>query len=413
MRGPPGAPGSGYLPGGGGYFQHQAQYSYGEIPPGYHPQQQQQQPYGQFSHAPPAAPPHPPPAYQRGYQQQHQQQQMHAAMLLPPNNLNPQSASCFSRLMEMGYEPERRRWLEHYFCFMEEIGKPLTGLPQVVKQPLDLYRFYLAVRERGGVMEIIKSKRWKEISQLVNVNASASAAYTLRKNYCKYLLDYECRFDHGPGGGADVRSIAAQIESLSGKKKKSSVGSMGGGSSEMNESSTSSSTPFPPPSPVGSQSSASSNLVMPAAGNGGATVPPPATSPVNTTLTSTGGGGGGGVTSPALSSSAANSPYPAPPPPLTSTSPPSACQGMEQAVTPTTNNWRPSLQQSRPPTGPADVPAAVTYPPRMPGRKLPLVCMCSPTTTAHPRSSWLGRLLPPPARACFPHGISPVSLLIV
>lgn len=189
----------------------------------------------------------------------------------PPHNLSPQSGSCFSRILEMGNEPERRSWLEHYMFFMEEIGKPLTGLPQVVKQPLDLYRFYLAVRERGGVLEVIKSKRWKEISQIVNINASASAAYTLRKNYCKYLLDYECRFDRG---AVDTRLILSQIESMSGKKKKTSVSSASGGGEFVNESSTSTSggtstTPFPPPSPVGSHSSASSSLMPVSGGPGG------------------------------------------------------------------------------------------------------------------------------------------------
>ncbi|KAM3186239.1 hypothetical protein ACTXT7_004735 [Hymenolepis weldensis] len=240
-------------------------------------------------------------------------------MAQPPPNLSPQSASCFSRLMEMGFEPERRQWLEHYFFFMESIEKPLTGLPQVVKQPLDLYRFYLAVRERGGVLEVIKTKRWKEISQLFNINASASAAYTLRKNYCKYLLDYECRFDHGPGG-VDVRVVAAQIDTLSGKKKKTSVGSIGG--SEMNESSTSSSTPFPPPSPVGSQSSASSNLMPPTAqqppSNGGSisqqggSAAGPAEDGGGKSVVSPLGGGPGSGMSPAPSSAAA-SPYPQPP----------------------------------------------------------------------------------------------------
>lgn len=226
--------------------------------------------------------------------------------------------------MEMGYEPDRRQWLEHYFFFMESIDKPLTGLPQVVKQPLDLYRFYLAVRERGGVLEVIKTKRWKEISQLFNINASASAAYTLRKNYCKYLLDYECRFDHGPGG-IDVRVVAAQIDTLSGKKKKTSVGSIGG--SEMNESSTSSSTPFPPPSPVGSQSSASSNLMPPlvqqppsnggnasqqGAGSTAGPIEDGGGKSIGSPITGTGTGGPGSGMSPAPSSAAA-SPYPQPP----------------------------------------------------------------------------------------------------
>lgn len=162
----------------------------------------------------------------------------------------------FHKLLEMGNEPERRPWLEHYVSFMNELGKPLVGLPQVVKQPLDLYRFYLAVRERGGVIEVIKNRKWKEVSQVVNINASASAAYTLRKNYCKYLLDYECRFDRG---GTDPRPIIAHIEALSGKKKKHTK--MGDSDSLQ---------PPAPPSPCGSHSSASSSLLPP--GSSGASL---------------------------------------------------------------------------------------------------------------------------------------------
>lgn len=180
------------------------------------------------------------------------------------HSFSSQSLNGFQKLMEMGTEPERRGWLEHYIRFMEEIGKPLVGLPQVVKQPLDLYRFYLAVRERGGVLEVIKSRRWKEISQLVNINASASAAYTLRKNYCKFLLDYECRFDRG---GADPRPLLSLIDAMSGKKKKVSSndnesncghgGSLSGAGAQ---------TPAPP-SPAGSHSSASSSLLPPGSGS--------------------------------------------------------------------------------------------------------------------------------------------------
>uniref|UniRef100_A0A5K3EGI9 ARID domain-containing protein n=1 Tax=Mesocestoides corti TaxID=53468 RepID=A0A5K3EGI9_MESCO len=350
---PPNFPQQQYLP------QHHLQQPYpgGDMPPTamYH-QIHPQSSYGHPQQAGPPPPPHQYP-YHRGYPPQ--PTPMHA--IAPPPNLSPQSASCFSRLMEMGYEPERRQWLEHYFFFMEEINKPLTGLPQVVKQPLDLYRFYLAVRERGGVLEVIKTKRWKEISQIFNINASASAAYTLRKNYCKYLLDYECRFDHGPGG-ADVRVVAAQIETLSGKKKKPSVGSMGGAGSEMNESSTSSSTPFPPPSPAGSQSSASSNLLPQPSSNGAPGV--------SEEGAKTGGPGSPvGVASPA-SSSAGASPYHTPAP-SASTSTPTTVEHQQQqhqqqvpASYPMSGPWRPSPSPNqRPPFPPPG------YPPqhRMPG----------------------------------------------
>ncbi|OON22463.1 ARID/BRIGHT DNA binding domain protein [Opisthorchis viverrini] len=179
-------------------------------------------------------------------------------------HVSSQSSSGFQKLLEMGSEPERRPWLEHYVRFMDEIGKPLVGLPQVVKQPLDLYRFYLAVRERGGVLEVIKARRWKEISQLVNINASASAAYTLRKNYCKFLLDYECRFDQG---GTDPRPILQLIDGMSGKKKKQASGDNENGCASGTSLSASGLQVPAPPSPAGSHSSASSSLLPPGSGS--------------------------------------------------------------------------------------------------------------------------------------------------
>ncbi|VEL09042.1 unnamed protein product [Protopolystoma xenopodis] len=236
-----------------------------------------------------------------------------------PGHLSSVSQATFYKLMEMSglpngaVEPERHTWLEHYLHFMDDLGKPVTSIPQVVKQPLDLYRFYLAVRERGGLLKVVQAKRWKEVSQAVGINASASAAYTLRKNYVKYLLDYECRFD---AGGLDVRPIVEQIESMSGSKKKkaaaaaaanatsasaavsdaaSSAGSltpsgMGAGTSGGGGGGLASSLHLMPPSPVGSQSSASSSLLLPAV-NTASTGPPTGCTPMLLTAESVTGSG--------------------------------------------------------------------------------------------------------------------------
>ena len=50
----------------------------------------------------------------------------------------------------------------------------------------------------------------------LNLGASGSAGFTLRKNYVKYLLGYECKFIHG---GIDPKPIVAQLESMSTKKE--------------------------------------------------------------------------------------------------------------------------------------------------------------------------------------------------
>ena len=61
-----------------------------------------------------------------------------------------------------------------------------------------------------------KSKKWREVCAALNLGASGSAGFTLRKNYIKYLLSYECKFIHG---GIDPGPIVAQLESMSQKKE--------------------------------------------------------------------------------------------------------------------------------------------------------------------------------------------------
>ncbi|XP_075146944.1 trithorax group protein osa isoform X2 [Haematobia irritans] len=123
------------------------------------------------------------------------------------------------KLYEMDDNPERRVWLDKLRAFMDERRTPITACPTISKQPLDLYRLYLYVKERGGFVEVCKvtkSKTWKDIAALLGIGASSSAAYTLRKHYTKNLLAYECHFDRGD---IDPLPIIQQIEA--GTKKKS------------------------------------------------------------------------------------------------------------------------------------------------------------------------------------------------
>ena len=59
------------------------------------------------------------------------------------------------QLFTMGPEPDRRSFLENLFSFNEDKGSPITAMPQVSKQPLDLYKLYMQVREKGGMVEVI------------------------------------------------------------------------------------------------------------------------------------------------------------------------------------------------------------------------------------------------------------------
>ncbi|XP_041351755.1 trithorax group protein osa-like isoform X4 [Gigantopelta aegis] len=120
------------------------------------------------------------------------------------------------KMFEMGSEPDRRPFLEKLMYFLEEKGTPVTTMPVISKQPLDLFKLYLCVREKGGMTEVNKAKKWKEICGVVNIGSSASAAFTLKKNYIKYLFAYECKFDKG---GIDPQPILAQMEAALQQKR--------------------------------------------------------------------------------------------------------------------------------------------------------------------------------------------------
>ncbi|XP_015120295.1 trithorax group protein osa isoform X2 [Diachasma alloeum] len=141
---------------------------------------------------------------------------------VPQDPYRSKKPDSLAKLYEMDDSPERRNWLDKLVSFMEERRTPITSCPTISKNPLDLFRLYLYVKERGGFMEVCKvtkNKTWKDIAGLLGIGASSSAAYTLRKHYTKHLLTYECHFDRG---GVDPQPIINQVEA--GSKKKGSKG---------------------------------------------------------------------------------------------------------------------------------------------------------------------------------------------
>ncbi|NWI10355.1 ARI3A protein, partial [Crypturellus soui] len=72
-------------------------------------------------------------------------------------------------------------------------GTPVNRIPIMAKQVLDLYMLYMLVTEKGGLVEVINKKLWREITKGLNLPTSiTSAAFTLRTQYMKYLYPYEC-----------------------------------------------------------------------------------------------------------------------------------------------------------------------------------------------------------------------------
>uniref|UniRef100_UPI0037E963B6 AT-rich interactive domain-containing protein 3B-like n=1 Tax=Semicossyphus pulcher TaxID=241346 RepID=UPI0037E963B6 len=99
----------------------------------------------------------------------------------------------FAKLYELDSDPKRKEFLDDLFTFMQKRGTPVNRIPIMAKQVLDLYMLYKLVTEKGGLVEVINKKIWREITKGLNLPTSiTSAAFTLRTQYMKYLYPYEC-----------------------------------------------------------------------------------------------------------------------------------------------------------------------------------------------------------------------------
>ncbi|XP_048832101.1 AT-rich interactive domain-containing protein 3A isoform X2 [Brienomyrus brachyistius] len=99
----------------------------------------------------------------------------------------------FRQLYELDSDPNRKEFLDDLFSFMQQRGTPVNRIPIMAKQVLDLYMLYQLVTEKGGLVEVINKKLWREITKGLNLPTSiTSAAFTLRTQYMKYLYPYEC-----------------------------------------------------------------------------------------------------------------------------------------------------------------------------------------------------------------------------
>ncbi|XP_076125033.1 AT-rich interactive domain-containing protein 3B isoform X1 [Alosa pseudoharengus] len=99
----------------------------------------------------------------------------------------------FAKLYELDSDPNRKEFLDDLFTFMQKRGTPVNRIPIMAKQVLDLYKLFKLVTEKGGLVEVINKKIWREITKGLNLPTSiTSAAFTLRTQYMKYLYPYEC-----------------------------------------------------------------------------------------------------------------------------------------------------------------------------------------------------------------------------
>ena len=81
-----------------------------------------------------------------------------------------------------------------YICIA---GTPVNRIPIMAKQVLDLYMLYRLVTEKGGLVEVINKKLWREITKGLNLPTSiTSAAFTLRTQSVTLLYSILIRWIH-------------------------------------------------------------------------------------------------------------------------------------------------------------------------------------------------------------------------
>ncbi|XP_059107911.1 AT-rich interactive domain-containing protein 3A [Peromyscus eremicus] len=116
-----------------------------------------------------------------------------ASQMPPPDHGDWTFEEQFKQLYELDADPKRKEFLDDLFSFMQKRGTPVNRIPIMAKQVLDLFMLYVLVTEKGGLVEVINKKLWREITKGLNLPTSiTSAAFTLRTQYMKYLYPYEC-----------------------------------------------------------------------------------------------------------------------------------------------------------------------------------------------------------------------------
>jgi len=82
-------------------------------------------------------------------------------------------------------------------CCHGDIGTPVNRIPIMAKQTLDLYELFRLVVSKGGLVEVINKKLWREITKGLNLPSSiTSAAFTLRTQWvwrhCALAQSWSC-----------------------------------------------------------------------------------------------------------------------------------------------------------------------------------------------------------------------------
>ena len=81
----------------------------------------------------------------------------------------------------------RDDWLEQWSCFLQSRGKD-TKWPCIAGRTVDLYTLYYMVDEQGGIDEVSRRRRWREVARRLGFLPGASG--TVKHHYVRQLLSF-------------------------------------------------------------------------------------------------------------------------------------------------------------------------------------------------------------------------------
>ncbi|XP_065339336.1 AT-rich interactive domain-containing protein 5B-like isoform X1 [Cloeon dipterum] len=83
-------------------------------------------------------------------------------------------------------------FLQGLYAHMVQVKQPIDKVPSLGFKQLDLYAFYMKVRELGGYKNVTSKRMWKRVyDELGGSQSNTSAATCTRKHYERLLLEYE------------------------------------------------------------------------------------------------------------------------------------------------------------------------------------------------------------------------------
>jgi len=107
---------------------------------------------------------------------------------------SPRHYEQLSKVYDLIDNDEKRNFMDRYLAFMSVNGTPVTKIPIIGRKPLDLYKLFRAVCERGGIQEIMHKRRFTEVLAILNLSTGNGVlAYMVKDQYMKYLHAYELK----------------------------------------------------------------------------------------------------------------------------------------------------------------------------------------------------------------------------